>query len=64
MKKLIIFFSALALISSCAKLELTEPDQNGDSSNNATLKTNAKSLFAFFIKTPQKRFRLYCIIFF
>ena len=36
MKKLIIFFSALALISSCAKIELTEPVQD-DQSNNSTV---------------------------
>ena len=35
MKKLIIFFSALALISSCAKFELTEPAQKGESNVNA-----------------------------
>ena len=34
MKKLIIFFSALALISSCAKMEETGPVQN-DQSNDS-----------------------------
>lgn len=37
MKKLIIFFSALALISSCAKIEMNEPDQNDHSNDSATL---------------------------
>ena len=34
MKKLIIFFSALALISSCAKVELDGPVQNGQSNDS------------------------------
>ena len=38
MKKLIIFFSALALISSCAKVELTGPVQNDQSNDSEALK--------------------------
>ena len=37
MKKLIIFFSALALISSCAKMELAEPVQNGQSNDSGVI---------------------------
>ena len=37
MKKLIIFFSALALISSCAKMEDTGPVQNDQSNDSASL---------------------------
>ena len=37
MKKLIIFFSALALIGSCAKVEVTEPVQDNQSNNSAPL---------------------------
>ena len=37
MKKLIIFFTALALIGSCAKVELTEPVQNNQLNNSVTL---------------------------
>ena len=37
MKKLIIFFSALALISSCAKIEVNEPDQNDQTNDSAVL---------------------------
>ena len=38
MKKLIIFFSALALISSCAKMEETGPVQNDQSNGSGHLK--------------------------
>ena len=37
MKKLIIFLSALALISSCAKIEVNEPDQNDQTNDSAVL---------------------------
>ena len=37
MKKLIIFISALALISSCAKIEVNEPNQNDHLNDSATL---------------------------
>ena len=37
MKKLIIFFSALALIGSCAKVEVNEPVQNDQANDSATL---------------------------
>ena len=37
MKKLIIFFSALALISSCAKIEVNEPVQNDQANDSAVL---------------------------
>ena len=37
MKKLIIFFSALALIGSCAKIEVNEPDQNDQTNDSAVL---------------------------
>ena len=37
MKKLIIFFSALALIGSCAKVEMTEPVQDNQSNNSDAL---------------------------
>ena len=37
MKKLIIFFSALALISSCAKMEMAEPVQNGQSNDSVVI---------------------------
>lgn len=37
MKKLIIFLSALALIGSCAKIEVNEPDQNDQSNDSAAL---------------------------
>ena len=37
MKKLIIFLSALSLISSCAKVEVTEPVQDNMSNDSADL---------------------------
>ena len=37
MKKLVVILSALALISSCAKMELAEPLQKGESNDPATI---------------------------
>ena len=37
MKKLIIFISALALIGSCAKVEVNEPVQDNQSNNSGAL---------------------------
>ena len=37
MKKLVVIFSALALISSCAKMELAAPLQKGESNYSAAM---------------------------